>query len=59
MEISQATAGNQATVQVDAMKKSIDTQEQQVLKVLESVSEESKQTTAQKTGMGSQLNIIG
>ena len=48
-----------SAVQVDVMKKAQDVQAQQVLKVLEGASEQSKQVTAQKTGMGSNLNITG
>jgi len=46
-------------IQVDTMKKSMDIQERQVLKVLENVDEVSKQNTAQKTGLGVNLNITG
>ena len=45
--------------QADIIKKSIDVQEQQVLKVLESATEQSKQVTAQKTGIGNSINITG
>lgn len=45
--------------QVEVLKKAIDVQEQQVLKVLEGASQQSQQVTAQKTGMGNSLNIIG
>ena len=61
MEVSSGSSTMQSNVQVDAMKKSMDTQAQQVLKTLEStneqVSEQSKQTTAQKIGVGSNFNI--
>jgi len=60
MEISSNTAPSQ--VQVEVMKKEQDVKEmqgQQDLKVLESVSEQSKEMTAQKTGMGGSLNITG
>jgi len=46
-------------IQIDVMKKAQDVQEQQVLKVLESATEQSKQVTAQKTGVGSNINITG
>ncbi len=49
------TTGTSAPI--EALKKSMDVQEQQVLKVLESASEQSKQMTAQKTGMGNSLNL--
>lgn len=43
----------------DPMKKAIEVQEQQVLKVLDSANELSKEMNAQKTGMGKNLNITG
>ena len=54
-----STATTSSTPQVEAMKKSMDVQEQQVLKVLESATEQSKQMTAQKTGIGNSINITG
>jgi len=61
MEVSSGTSTAQSNVQVDVMKKSMDVQAQQVLKTLESaneqVDEQSRQTTAQKTGLGNGLNI--
>ena len=45
--------------QVDVLKKAIDVKDQQVLKVLEGVTQQSQQVTAQKTGLGSTLNITG
>ena len=56
METS-STSSTGTSVQVEVMKKAIDTQEQQVLKVLESANEQSKQVTAQKTGMGKNINL--
>jgi len=53
------SAGTMQNVQVDVMKKAQDVQAQQVLKVLESVTQQSQQTTAQKTGMGNNINITG
>jgi len=57
MEVS--SAGTNAAISVEVQKKAQDVQEQQVLKVLESANEQSKQVTAQKTGIGSNLNIAG
>jgi len=54
---STSTSANAGSVQLDALKKSIDVAEQNTLKVLESVSQQSKEMTAQKTGMGNNLNI--
>ncbi len=58
MDVS-STPSTGATNQVDVLKKAIDVQEQQVLKVLEGVNQQSQQVTAQKTGLGSTLNITG
>ncbi len=52
------TSTNSSDIQVDTMKKSIDTQEQQALKIIESSTEQSKEMTAQKTGMGNSLNLM-
>ena len=58
MNVSTTTAATaQSTTEVDALKKSLDVQEQQVLKVLESASEDSQKITAQKTGLGINLNV--
>jgi len=43
----------------DPMKKAIEVQAQQVLKVLDSANELSKEMTSQKTGVGKNLNITG
>jgi hypothetical protein len=58
MDVSSSTAGaTNSSTQVEALKKAIDVQEKTVLKVLESANEQSKQVTAQKTGVGSNLNL--
>ncbi len=57
MNVSSTTA--QSTPQIEAMKKATDVQEQQILKVLESANEQSQKVTAQKTGLGNNLNIAG
>ena len=56
MDVSSTTTTS-STPQVEAMKKAMDVQEQQVLKVLDSANEQSKQVTAQKTGVGNNLNL--
>ncbi|MCK9491742.1 MAG: hypothetical protein M0Q24_06600 [Sulfurimonas sp.] len=61
MEVSSNTPST-ATAPVegkDPMKKALEVQEQQVMKVLESANELSKEMNAQKTGMGKNLNITG
>ena len=57
MDVSSSSGTGSVGVQVEVMKKAQEVQEQQVLKVLEGVSEQSRQTTAQKTGLGMNLNI--
>jgi hypothetical protein len=41
------------------MKKATDVQERQIVKMLESIQEQTKESTAQKTGIGKNLNIMG
>ncbi|MFA6191946.1 MAG: putative motility protein [Sulfurimonas sp.] len=58
MDVSSSTAANvNSSTQVEVLKKAMDVQEKTVLKVLESANEQSKQVTAQKTGVGSNLNL--
>ncbi len=63
MDGSVSSASTVQNVQIDAMKKAQDVQAQQVLKILEGadqqVQQQQQQTTAQKIGMGTQLNIRG
>lgn len=59
MEISSSNTNTQSSSGVEAIKKSMDTQERQALKILESLSEESQKAAAQKTGVGVNLNIAG
>ena len=55
MEVSASTSNS--AVGIEVQKKAQDVQAQQVLKVLESASEQSRDVTAQKTGIGSNLNL--
>lgn len=57
MEVS--SSNGSASVQVDVMKKAQDVQEKQIEKLLESSQEQAKEVTAQKTGVGGNLNITG
>lgn len=61
MGISSTTSGSVATssssIDVEVLKKAQDVQAQQVLKVLESTAQQTQQSTAQKTGLGLNLNI--
>ena len=59
MDVSSSSHANTASVQVDALKKSLDVQERDTLKILESSAEQSKQVNAQKTGLGNHINISG
>ena len=56
-DMQTAKAGSEAAK--SSMTKAIDVQEQQITKVLEGVQEQSKQMTAQKTGVGNNINITG
>jgi len=69
MAVSSVSAG-QGSLQIEAQKKAQDVQAQQVAKVIESATEQSRDTTsenrevseasvAQKTGLGNSLNIAG
>ncbi|MBL1243920.1 MAG: hypothetical protein COA39_005940 [Sulfurimonas sp.] len=55
MEVSAANSGS--IVGLEVQKKAQDVQAQQVLKVLESTTQQTQQAASQKTGIGSQLNI--
>ncbi|MDO9266540.1 MAG: putative motility protein [Sulfurimonas sp.] len=59
MDISSSTAAVPSSTQIEVMKKAMETQEQQVLKVLESANEQSQKVAAQKTGLGNNLNMVG
>ena len=59
MDVSSSSGSGSVSAQVEVMKKATEVQEQQVLKVLESANEQSKEVTAQKTGVGKNLNITG
>ena len=55
MEVSSST--NASSVGVEVQKKAQDVQAQQILKVLESANEQSQEVTAQKTGVGKNINL--
>jgi len=62
MQVSSSTQQaptTKAEVQASVIKKAIDTQEQNVTKVLESSNEQAQQVSAQKTGIGKGLDITG
>ncbi|MBA1432461.1 MAG: putative motility protein [Epsilonproteobacteria bacterium] len=60
MEISSTTPAVQNDTQSSSatpLKKAIDVQEKQIEQIIESAQEQSKQTTAQKTGIGGNINL--
>lgn len=57
MDVSSSTTAS--SIGVEVQKKAQDVQAQQVLKILESATEQSQQVTAQKTGVGKHINITG
>lgn len=57
MDVSSSTKAS--SIGVEVQKKAQDVQEKQILKVLENANEQSQQVTAQKTGMGNNINITG
>ncbi|MBW6487589.1 putative motility protein [Sulfurimonas sp.] len=59
MNVSSSTAAAPSSTHIEVMKKAMETQEQQVLKILEGSAEQSQKVAAQKTGIGNNLNIAG
>lgn len=59
MDISSSITGIPSSTQAEVTKKSTEAEEQQSLKVIESANEQSREVTAQKTGVGKNLNITG
>lgn len=59
MDVTSSPNTEMSSVQVDVLQKSIEVNQQQALKIIENAVEESKQVTAQKTGIGRNLNISG
>lgn len=57
MDVSSSSSSGTAPAQVEAIKKAAEIQEQQVLKVLESATEQTQAASAHKTGLGSHLNV--
>ena len=58
MDVSSSTQSS-GTGQTDLIKQATDIQEKQVQKIIEESTEQSKQVTAQKTGIGNNINITG
>ncbi len=59
MEVSSSLSTAPSDSAKDPIKRAIEVQEQQILKVLEGIQEQSKEVIAQKTGMGNNINITG
>lgn len=57
MDVSSSSGSGSASAQIEVMKKATEVQERQALKVLESANQDSQKLAAQKTGLGSYLNI--
>ena len=58
MEVTSSTT-TPAETGKDPIQKAIQVQEQAALKVLEGLEEQSRAVTAQKTGVGQNINITG
>lgn len=59
MEIKSSTTAPVSAAEAETVKKSADMHEREAIKVLESANEESQKAVAQKTGLGTNLNIAG
>jgi len=59
MDVSSTQSADTGSVQAEALKKSVEVTEKDALKVIEGANEQSQQATAQKTGVGSNINITG
>jgi hypothetical protein len=60
MQVSSSTSSNMnstQTLSADPQKKAMQVQERQVQQILDSAQQQSQQMTAQKTGVGGNLNI--
>lgn len=61
MDVSSSTtsSSNATAIQATVQKKAQDVQAQQISKVLENANEQTRDVSAQKTGVGRNLNITG
>ena len=59
MDISTSNNTDVSSIQVDVLQKSLEINQREALKIIESALEESKQVSANKTGIGRHLNISG
>ena len=59
MDVSTTGTTDMSAIQVDVLQKSIEVNQREAIKIIESAVEDSKKVTAQKTGIGKHLNISG
>ena len=59
MDVSPSSNNDMNALQVNALQKAIDLDQRAAFKIMETAMEESKKITAQKIGIGSNLNIAG
>ena len=59
MDISSSGNTDMNAIQVDILQKSIDVNQREALKIMQNAVEDSKQVSAQKTRIGTRLNISG
>ena len=59
MDISTSNNTDVSRVQIDVLQKSLEINQREALKIIESAVVESNQVSAQKTGIGKHLNISG
>jgi hypothetical protein len=59
MDVSSSQGSGSVSAQIEVMKKATEVQDQQILKVIDSANEQSREVAAQKTGVGKNLNITG
>lgn len=57
MGVSSVSSSTPVSAPIEAQKKATEVQAQQVTKILESANEQAQQVSAQKTGVGSNMNL--
>jgi hypothetical protein len=58
MDVSASTSSNtQSSTQVETTKKAVQVQEEAIVKIIDSANEESREVSAQKTGMGNGIDL--
>ena len=59
MDVTSSSNTDMSAIQVDVLKKAIEVNQIEALKIIESAVEDTKKVSAQKTGIGTYLNISG